>query len=60
MGADLRFEPRQPDCSAGVIIVNILFIYLAAPGLSCGTWNLLVAACELELQHVESIFLTRG
>ena len=54
MGGDLRFEPRQPDCSAGVLIVNILFIYLAAPGLSCGTRNLLVAACELELQHVFS------
>ena len=23
------------------------FIYLAALGLSCGTWNLLVVACEL-------------
>lgn len=29
-----------------VSVFIIIFIYSAAPGLGCSTWDLLVAACE--------------
>ena len=50
-----------------VLFLTLTFIYLATPGLTCGTWDFqsslqhvgsLVAAYRLLLQHVGSSFLT--
>ena len=37
LAADLKLSERS----------DLLFIYLATPGLSCSTWDLLAAAFEL-------------
>ena len=37
-----------------LFFLNFLFIYLAVPGLSCGTWNL-----QSLFQHAGSSSLTR-
>ena len=53
---DLNFKQKSPNkMHAPFLLIFILFICLAALGISCGTWNLqlwheiLAVACEIQL-----------
>ena len=40
------------------IFLFLIYIYLAAPGLSCGAWDLQLQHVNLQLQHMRSSSLT--